>query len=130
MTEQERREYELLRRWQVKIMNIKVQNTQNEPLNCFLHFIVGGDFREEQVKSTTGKTEMKVLGEHGPNFKTECLKNIEKDEWRSVTAKFESEYRGSYLMLEDENLTIEVFSVFRCNFSTNRLRFGKTKTGQ
>ena len=108
MSEQERKEYELMRRWLVKIMNIKVQNTQKEPIDCFLQFIIGGNFGEDEVTSTTGKKEVKIVGEFGPNFQTENLKYVEKDKWRAVNAKFEGEYRGSYLMLEDEPLTIEV----------------------
>lgn len=108
MTNQEKKEYELLRRWTVKIVNVKLQNTQREPVSCFVQFIVGGDFREEEVRSTTGKKETMILGDYGPNFKTEFVKNIEKDAWRQTKAKYEGEYQGSYLMLEDEVLTIEV----------------------
>lgn len=77
MAAKEKQEIELMRRWKVKIFNIKAQNLQAETMNIFLQFLCGGDYGEDFRITAGGKKENYVGGTRGPTFKSELLGEIQ-----------------------------------------------------
>ena len=95
---------------------MKVQNLQEGSQDIFIDMIIGG-FREDEVANPSGKREKQIVGERGPNFKTELLRGVEKEEVRPVKQRFDGEHHASYIMVQEEELQIEVwqFSKFKLN---------------
>ena len=103
----------LLRRFSVKIRDIKFHNLQKEFLTIFLQFIIGKDLEKEVYVTATGRQTKYIQTTSGLRFKSELLKAVEHGELRNVNVSYENEYRASYDMLEEENLTIQAWSYNR-----------------
>ena len=108
MTPKEKAEMELIRRFKVRIMNVKIQNLQPDILNAYLQFTIGGDFSDDFIITPSGKKVISLEGQRGPSIKTELMRGAEKDEIRHYKLNFDCEYRGSYIMLREQKLEIEV----------------------
>ena len=104
----EKREMELLRRFNVRINNIRIQNLQPDALTVYLQITIGGDYKEDFIITEGGRKISALAGSRGPTAKTELMRGIEKDQIRSFGLNFECEYRGSYFMLQEEKFDIEV----------------------
>ena len=61
----EQKERELLRRFSLKIWNIRVTNLTSETVDVFVQFITGGDFRETLGMNKEKFKVKKTLGEMG-----------------------------------------------------------------
>ena len=106
----------LLRRWDVKFLDIKVENLQKDNISIFLVFKIG-------VKSKIGQRRRgeQILkdadivdnGKSYRQFKTEIIKDIEKESREKVLKFFETEVHASYNMLRQRSLLIEVWEYSR-----------------
>lgn len=108
----------LLRRFSVKIRDIKFHNLQKDFLTIFLQFIIGKDVRKEVYVTALGRQTKYIQTSSGLRFKSELLKAVEHGELRNVLVNYENEYRGSYEMLNEDNLTIQVWSYNKWRVNT------------
>ena len=74
VTEKDQEELNLIRRWRVEIYNVEVQNLSGDTINPFIQFIIGGDYRIEYKKTTTGGIVKEEKGEMGSVFKSSVIK--------------------------------------------------------
>lgn len=111
-------ENHLLRRFSVKIRDIKFHNLQKDYLTIFLQFIIGKDLEKQVYVTAMGRQTQYIQTTSGLRFKTELLKAVEHGELRNVLINYENEYRASYDMLNDENLTIQVWSYNKWRVNT------------
>ena len=103
-------ENHLLRRFSVKIRDIKFHNLQKDFLTIFLQFIIGKDMKKEVYVTALGRQTKYIQTTSGLRFKSELLKAVEHGELRNVLVNYENEYRASYNMLNEESLTVQVWS--------------------
>lgn len=107
----------MVRRFSLKIRDIKFHNLQKEILNVFLQFIIGKDLIKKVSVTALGRQTTYIQTSEGTRFKTELLKAVEHGEIRNINVSYDSEYRGTYEMLAEENLTVQVwdYSKWRLN---------------
>ena len=107
----------MIRRFSLKIRDIKFHNLQKEILNVFLQFIIGKDLIKKGSITALGRQTTYIQTSEGARFKTELLKAVEHGEIRNINVSYDSEYRGTYEMLAEENLTVQVwdYSKWRLN---------------
>ncbi|EGR30333.1 hypothetical protein IMG5_134820 [Ichthyophthirius multifiliis] len=98
----------LLRRWDVKFIDIKVQSLIKEPMNIFIIFKIG-------VKSNNRQKDPDIVIEKNSykEFYTEVVKNLQRDETRYLDKCKETEIHASYNMLKTTYLEIEVWEYNR-----------------
>lgn len=108
----------LMRRFSVKIRDIKFHNLQKDYLTIFLQVIIGKDLKKEVHVTPLGRQTNYVQTTSGLRFKTELLKAVEHGELRNVRVNYENEYRASYDMLEEDSLTIQAWSYNRWRLNT------------
>lgn len=65
-----------MRRWKVRISNIRVKNLSTKTLNIFLQFNVGGNYLpyEQETKKKKKIIDQEVV--MGPNLKTEFIEDL------------------------------------------------------
>ena len=97
----------------MKIRDIKFHNLQKDYLTIFLQFIIGKDLKKEVFVTAMGRQTKYIQTTSGLRFKSELLKAVEHGECRNVDVNYEKEYRASYDMLEEDNLTIQAWSYNR-----------------
>ena len=111
-------ENHLLRRFSVKIRDIKFHNLQKDFLTIFLQFIIGKDLKKDVFVTALGRQTKYTQTTSGLRFKSELLKAVEHGELRNVLVNYENEYRASYDMLNEERLTIQIWSYNKWRVNT------------
>jgi C2 domain len=109
MTRERWMEMAQIRRWNVRITNITIENLYKEPYDPFIEFVIGGNFRILEKKGKKGKVENVYVGNLGYTKKTEVLENIEDKELRLYDTRIRCEYNGSYFDIQEESLRIDVW---------------------
>lgn len=110
----------VLRRWDVKLLDIQVESLQKESIDIFLVFKIGslsGDY--DNASGSVRDSAIVEQSKSMKQFKTEIIKAIEKESRKKVKKYFEEEIHASYNMLRQRNLRIEVWSYSR--WSLNHL---------
>lgn len=98
-----------MRRWDVKIANISLENVYSETYDPFVEFVVGGDFRIVYKPGKGGKKQHAYVGKLGESSKTEVIQNIQKGEKKNYQMRFRCEYIGSYFDLQEQTLRIDLW---------------------
>jgi centrosomal protein CEP76 len=101
-------ENELLRRWSIRIWNIKITNLISSSYDPFVQFVIGGDFREVIKYDKENNPYKQELGERGLIFRTDVLMDAERDQVRTFESSLICDFDATYIMIEDEKVDIEV----------------------
>ena len=67
----------MIRRFQIKIWNIRATNLTGETVDIFLQFLFGGDWRESLVFNKEKFKIKKEYGVMGVDFKSDVLDNLD-----------------------------------------------------
>jgi hypothetical protein len=110
VTEKENMELNLIRRWRVEIFNVEIHNLSGDTINPFMQFIIGGDYRIEYKKTTTGGVAKEEKGEMGDVFKSNVIKNLNDKESGLFTAHISTEFRGTYYEIIRNRLHFEIWT--------------------
>lgn len=106
-----------IRRWDVKITNISVENLYKEPYDPFLEFVVGGNFKIIQKPGKKGKLENVYTGTLGYTSKTEVLKNLLSKEMKMMETRVHCEYLGSYFDIQEQYLRVDIWDWEKWNLN-------------
>ncbi|KAL4496977.1 hypothetical protein ABPG72_002133 [Tetrahymena utriculariae] len=107
----------LLRRWDVKFLDIKCENLQKEAITIFLVFKIGEKSKvsQDELKNRKEEQDSDMINQSlsQKQYKSELIKEIEKESLRKVKLFIETEIHASYNMLRQRNLVIEVWEYSR-----------------
>ena len=117
MTRERWQEMAQIRRWDVKITNISLENLFKDPYDPFVEFVIGGSFKIIQKPSKKGKMENVYTGTLGYTQKTEVLKNLESKDMRLIESRVHCEYHGSYFDIQEQYLRIDVWDWEKWNLN-------------
>mmetsp|Transcript_31433 Transcript_31433/g.31113 ORF Transcript_31433/g.31113 Transcript_31433/m.31113 type:complete len:81 (+) Transcript_31433:2-244(+) len=76
-----------IRRWEIHITDISIENLFTDSYDPFLEFVIGGDFKIIQKAVKGGKIENQYKGTLGYTKKTEVLPNLESKEKRDFKTR-------------------------------------------
>lgn len=107
---EEKKENEYLRRWKVVIDKIDITSIQSETFNPFIQFIIGGDYRIEYTKTTTGKLLKSEVGNIGSVFKSNVIFDLMQGGTKKFTKDIYTEIEASYYQIMQNKLHIEIWN--------------------
>jgi hypothetical protein len=110
VTEKDNAELNLIRRWRVEIFNIEIHNMSGDTMNPFVQFIIGGDYRVEYKKTTTGGIAKEEKGEMGSVFKSNVIKDLNDKEGGLYTTHISTEFRATYYEIMRNRLHFEIWT--------------------
>lgn len=108
MKAEDKREMEMMRRWQVKIYNIYITPLK-DMLDPFLQFTIGGNFQVEVYSTKKGDTYKIPKGSRGYADKTEIQENVDMLERRPFDKIIDIEMRMSYSMVTKQKMMVELW---------------------
>lgn len=117
MTRERWMEMAQIRRWDVKITGISIENLYKEPFDPFIEFVVGGDFKIVQKQIKKGKSENTYTGTLGYTKKTEVVKNLEPKDMKMMDTRMRCEYQGSYFDIQEQFLRVDVWDWEKWNLN-------------
>lgn len=117
MTRERWMEMAQIRRWNVKITNISIENLYKEPYDPFIEFVVGGDFKIVQKKIKKGEVKNMYTGTLGYSKKTEVIINLEAKDSKLMETRIQCEYQGSYFDVQEQFLRIDVWDWEKWNLN-------------
>ena len=109
LSKEKMKEMTLVRRWDVRISNISIENLYNEMYDPFLEFVIGGDFRIVPKAAKGGGIENVYMGKLGYSIKTDVLRSLEQREVRNFAKRIRCEFQASYFDMREQNLRIDVW---------------------
>ena len=110
VTEKENADLNLIRRWKVQIYNVEVQNISGDTINPFIQFIIGGDYRIEYKKTTSGGIAKEEKGDMGMVFKSNVIKNLNSNDSGLFTTHISTEFRATYYEIMRNRLHFEIWT--------------------
>lgn len=103
-------ENNLLRRWKVEIFDIQFTNKSGDVVNPFVQFIIGGDYRIEYKKTSSGGVVKEEKGNMGLVFKSNVIKNMGHNESETFTTHIVTEFRTTYYEIIRNRLHFEIWT--------------------
>ncbi|CEL97888.1 unnamed protein product [Vitrella brassicaformis CCMP3155] len=111
-SEESEKHWRILRRFKCRIWNIRLENLleDTKTQTLFLAFTIGGTLEEFRVVNYKGEERAVCEGYPGTVFKTHHA-DVKGGETIEFTTKPDLEWRGSYIDLENEWLSIDVWKL-------------------
>lgn len=108
MSQAQLKQMQQLRRWDVRITKISIENLTTATYDAFIEFVIGGDQRVV-IKQTKGGEKMVKVGALGYSVKTEVNSNLEYKKCREFHTSIRHEHFASYFNILEQHLRIDVW---------------------